>query len=402
MVVARNDAAHDERELLAVRPEFPTLAKGVHLISHSLGAVPRKAREYANQFLDEWENESINAWHEWLPAVRSLGDTIARVIGVDEGTIAMLPNVSIVQSVVASCFTYEDPKRRKIVYDDLNFSTVHYVWQEQQRRGAELHLVKSKDGIHAPIEELLAAIDERTLLVPISHVLFRSSAMYDAKRVIDRAHEVGAMVLLDCYQSAATVPLHLKEWNVDMACGGSVKWACGGPGAAYLYVRPDLLPKLNPTSAGWFAHAEPFAFDMGPMRWAPDAWKMIGGTMPIPAIYTARAGWETIERLGVEKIRAKSLRQTKLLRAKVEERGFQVNTPRDDDARGGTICFDFDNAEAVSRELSARKFFHDYRPRCGLRVSPHFYTTDDEIDAFLRELDAVRSSGAAGPKKAAY
>ncbi len=398
----------DETALLATRSEFPTLAKGVHLISHSLGAMPRQARAYATQFLDEWEEQSINSWHEWLPAVRSLADLIAKVIGVDAGTIAMLPNVSTVQAVVASCFTFDDKtgssRRNKIVYDDLNFSTVHYVWQEQQRRGAELCLVKSRDGIHAPLEELLDAIDERTLLVPISHVLFRSSAMYDAKRVIDRAHEKGAMVLLDCYQSAGTVPLALKEWNVDMACGGSVKWACGGPGAAYLYVRPDVLTKLRPMATGWFSHAEPFAFDMGPMRYASDVWRMIGGTMPIPAIYTARAGWEMLARVGVQAVRAKSLRQTRLLRGQVEARGFTVNTPLADDARGGTICFDFPGAEAVSRELSRRKFFHDYRPKCGLRVSPHYYTTDAELERFLTELDEVKASGVrdAAPGKAGY
>jgi kynureninase len=396
-----------EAALLATRSEFPTLANGVHLISHSLGAMPKRARDYATEFLDEWENQSINSWHEWLPAVRSLADRIGRVIGVDPGTIAMLPNVSTIQSVVASCFTFDAKNefegRNKIVYDDLNFSTVHYIWQEQVRRGAELCLVKSRDGIHAPLEELLAAIDERTLLVPISHVLFRSSAMYDAKRVIDRAHEKGAMVLLDCYQSAGTVPLALKEWNVDMACGGSVKWACGGPGAAYLYVRPDLLPKLRPTSTGWFSHAEPFAFDMGPMRYASDVWRMIGGTMPIPAIYTARAGWEMLERVGVEAVRAKSLRQTRLVREQVEGRGFTVNTPASDEARGGTICFDFPGAEAVSRELSRRKFFHDYRPKCGLRVSPHYYTTDGEIEAFLGELDQVKAAGGgAAEEKAGY
>jgi len=380
-----------EAPLLQTRSEFPTLEKGVHLISHSLGAMPRAARANATRFLDEWENDSINAWHDWLPAVRSLGDLIAKVIGVDAGTVVVLPNVSTVQDVVASCFTFDaGAKRNKIVYDDLNFSTVHYVWQEQQRRGAELCVVKSKDGIHPPTEELLAAIDERTLLVPISHVLFRSSAMYDAKRIIDRAHAVGAKVLLDCYQSAGTVPLALKEWGCDMACGGSVKWVCGGPGAAYLYARPDLLPTLSPMATGWFGHAEPFAFDMGPMRYAADAWRMIGGTPAIPGIYTARAGWEIIEKIGVANIRQKSLRQTTLLRGLVEERGFTVNTPRADDARGGTICFDFEGAEAVSRELSRRKFFHDYRPRCGLRVSPHFYTTDEELHRFMKELDGVR------------
>jgi kynureninase len=391
-----------EDDLLAVRPQFPTLSKGVHLISHSLGAMPGAAREHVARFADEWENKSIAAWGEhWLPAVRSLGDLIASVLGVAENTVCVLPNVSIAQAVVASCFTFEG-KRNKVVYDDLNFSTVHYVWQQQRRRGADVVVVESDDGVHPPIEKLLAAIDERTLLVPISHVLFRSSAMYDARRVIEKAHAVGAMVLLDVYQSAGTVPLRLAEWGCDMACGGSVKWACGGPGAAYLYVRPDVLDRLQPMATGWFSHAEPFAFDMGPMRFASDAWRMIGGTMAVSAVYMARAGWETIARLGVERIRAKSLRQTKLLRELVDARGFSVNTPRSDDARGGTICFDFAGAQAVSHELVRRRFFHDYRPRCGLRVSPHFYTTDDELRAFVDTLDDVRKHPPAEAGRAAY
>ncbi|HEX7663860.1 MAG TPA: aminotransferase class V-fold PLP-dependent enzyme [Polyangiaceae bacterium] len=380
----------NEAPLLATREDFPTLKKGTHLISHSLGAMPKQARAYANQFLDEWENDSINAWNSWLPAVRSLSDLIASVIGVSKGTVVILPNVSTVQANVASALDFSG-KRNKIVYDELNFSTVHYVWQEQVRRGARLSLVKSEDGVTPPTEALLAAIDEETLIVPISHVLFRSSGMYDAKRIVDHAHKMGAMVLLDCYQSAGTVPLELEKWGVDMACGGSVKWACGGPGAAYLYVRPDLLPSLKPMATGWFAHEKPFAFDMGPMKYAPDAWRMIGGTPAIPAIYTARAGWEIVAKLGVDNIRKKSLRQTTLLRGLVEERGFTVNTPKDDAARGGTICFDFEGADVVSKALCERKFFHDYRPKCGIRISPHFYTTDEELSQFLSELDALRN-----------
>jgi kynureninase len=392
----------DEADLLATRAEFPSLQKGVHLISHSLGAMPGRARQYATQFVDEWENDSIASWGlHWLPAIRSLGDLVGSVLGVAPGTVAMLPNVSIIQAILASCFTFEG-KRNKIVYDDLNFSTVHYVWQSQARRGANVVVVPSDDGIHPPTEKLLAAIDDQTLLVPISHVLFRSSAMYDARRIIERAHQVGAMVVLDVYQSAGTVPLKLGEWGCDIACGGSVKWACGGPGAAYLYVRPDVLPKLEPMATGWFGHAEPFAFDMGPMRYAADTWRMIGGTMPVPAMYTARAGWETVAKLGVDRIRKKSLRQTRLLRELVEERGFKVNTPRDDDARGGTICFDFEGAQAVSVELVRQRFFHDYRPRCGLRVSPHFYTTDDELRAFVAALDEVRRHPPARPAQASY
>jgi kynureninase len=384
----------DESQLLSTREQFPTLAKGVHLISHSLGAMPRAAKASAARFLDEWEDDSINAWHTWLPAVRSLSDVIAGVLGVDPGTVVVLPNVSIVQGIVASCFTFDGKgpfgKRNKIVYDELNFSTVHYVWREQGRRGANVVVVPSRDGIHAPIDALLDAIDAETLLVPISHVLFRSSGMYDAKRVIDRAHERGALVLLDCYQSAAAVPLHLKEWGCDMACGGSVKWACGGPGAGYLYVRPDLLQKLSPMATGWFAHAEPFAFDMGPMRYAGDAWRMIGGTPAVPAVYTARPGWDIVASLDADSVRKKSLRQTRLLREMVEKRGFAVNTPTDDAERGATLCFDFPGADQVSRDLNAQRYFHDYRPRCGIRVSPHFYTTDEELDRFMSALDRAR------------
>jgi kynureninase len=251
-------------------------------------------------------------------------------------------------------------------------------------------VVPSEDGVHPPVERLLEAIDESTLIVPISHVLFRSSALYDAKRIIDRAHSVGAMVLLDVYQSAATVPLELAAWGCDLACGGSVKWACGGPGAAYLYVRPDLLSRFEPLATGWFAHEAPFAFDMGPMRYAQDAWRMIGGTMAIPAVYTARSGWEIIGRLGVERIRHKSLRQTALVRELALVRGFTINTPHADGERGGTVCFDFAGADAVSRALVSARYFHDHRPRCGLRVSPHFYTTDDEIHAFFEALDDAR------------
>jgi kynureninase len=394
--------AADESALLAYREQFPTLTNAVHLISHSLGAMPRRARQLANAFLDEWERDSIEAWHHWLPRVVETGDVIAKVLGVDPGTVSIQQNVSTVQAVVASCLTFA-PERNRVVYSSLNFHTVNYVWQESQRRGAEIVVVPSEDGIHAPMQGLLRAIDERTLIVPISHVLFRSSAIKDARAIVKRAHEVGALVLLDCYQSAGTVPLALKEWDVDMACGGSVKWACGGPGCAYLYTRPDVAKKLEPAATGWFGHKRPFAFEMGRVDYADEpVWRMANGTPPIPALFTARAGWDLLVEIGVERIRAKSLRQTALLRTLVEQRGFRVNTPRDDAQRGGTICFDFDGAQAVAVELNRRRFFCDYRPQSGIRASPHFYTTDDELQGFVREIDAIRKQGAVSGGKAGY
>lgn len=380
----------DEADLLALRAEFPTLETSVHLVSHSLGAMPRAARARANQFLDQWESDAIESWsHHWLPMVREFGDVVADVVGADHGTIAVNQNVSTIQAMLASCFDFAKPRNR-VVYTELNFSTVHYVWQEQTRRGAEVVMVRGGDGIHAPMQELLAAIDERTLVVPVSHVLFRSSGVKDVEAIVRRAHEVGALVVLDCYQSAGVLPVKLKEWGVDIACGGSVKWACGGPGAAWVYVAPHVLPRLRPMQTGWFGHKKPFAFDMRPIDYADDIWRVIGGTPAIPALYTARAGWEIIRSLGVERIRKKSLRQTAYLRGLVEERGFQVNTPREDRQRGGTICFDFDGAERVSKVLLERRFYHDFRPNCGLRASPHFYTTDEELERFVREVDAIR------------
>lgn len=381
----------DEAALLALRSEFPTLEKKTHLISHSLGAIPRRARQYATQFVDEWENDSIEAWgRHWLPAVESLGDRIGKVLGVPEGTVAINQNVSTIQAMVASCFDFAPPRNR-VVYSSMNFSTVDYVWQEQTRRGAEVIVVESPDGMRAPMEKLLETIDERTLIVPVSHVLFRSSGMKDAQALAKRCREVGALLLLDTYQSAGTVPLALEEWGVDMACGGSVKWACGGPGAAYLYVNPKIRERLRPASTGWFGHKAPFAFERGPIDYAEDRWRMIGGTPAIPALYTARAGWELLLEAGVESIRKKSLRQTTLLRDLVEERGFRVNTPTEDRERGGTICFDFDGADQVSKALLERDMLHDYRPKCGIRASPHYYTTDDELKKFVETIDEIRS-----------
>lgn len=381
---------NDEQLLLKTRDQFPTLEKSVHLISHSLGAMPTKARDHAKQFLDTWENDSIEAWsHVWLPQMKLLGDTIARVLGVDAGTVTLNQNVSTVQAVLASCFDWTQ-KRNKVVYSELEFSTVHYVWHSQARRGARVNILKSDDGMTVPLERLYDAIDEETLIVPMSHVLFRSSTLQDLQAIIKRAHEVGAYVLADCYQSAVITPLHLKAWNVDFACGGSVKWACGGPGAAYLYVRPDLLSKLEPIDTGWFGHAEPFAFDMGPMRYAKDMWRMVGGTPAIPALFTALAGWQIVADLPLDALRAKSLRQTALLREQAQKRGFKINTPIDDAQRGGTICFDFAGSEEVAKELNRRKFYCDWRPGCGIRASPHFYTTDDEVVRFVDEVDRIR------------
>jgi kynureninase len=269
-----------------------------------------------------------------------------------------------------------------------------YVYEAHARNGKlRIETVKSDDGITVPLERMLAAIDETTLLVPFSHVLFKSAFLQDAKAIVDRAHEVGAMVVLDTYQSAGTVPFSVKELNVDFATGGSVKWLCGGPGAGYLYVRPDLQSKLEPKTTGWMAHEAPFSFDTK-LRYAPNISRFLHGSPAIPALYAARSGYEIINEIGVEQIREKSVRQTNYLIELAEEAGFSVTSPKDPAQRGGTITVAHEHAGAITKELLRREFIVDYRPGAGIRISPHFYTKDEELELVIEEMKKITASDA--------
>jgi kynureninase len=379
-------------ELLKWRNEFPILDKTVYLISHSLGAMPRATYERLHEYADAWATRGVRAWAEgWWDMPVTLGDEIARIIGADPGTVVMHQNVSVCQSLVLSCFE-PTPKRNKIVYSELNFPSVMYVYEAHARDGRlKIEIVKSDDGMTVPLERMLAAIDETTLLVPFSHVLFKSAFLQDAKAIIDRAHEVGAMVVLDTYQSAGTVPFSVKELNADFATGGSVKWLCGGPGAGYLYVRPDLQTTLEPKTTGWMAHESPFAFDTN-LRYAANITRFLHGSPAIPALYAAESGYRIINEIGVEKIREKSVRQTNYLIELAAEAGFDVTSPKDARQRGGTVTIAHEHAALVAKELIRREFIIDYRPGAGIRMSPHFYTTDHELELAIEEMKKIGES----------
>jgi len=372
--------------LLRFRPEFPTLQHTVHMISHSLGAMPRRARERLSLFADQWSERSIRAWEEgWWRMPQTVGDLIARIIGAVPGTVVMQPNVSIAQAVVLSCFDWTAP-RNKIVSEEANFTTNLYLFHAQERSGARLTTISSPDGIGIPLESMLTAIDEQTRLVCLSHVLFRSSFIQDVATITRRAHEVGAMVVADIYQSAGSVPVDVRAWGVDFATGGSVKWLCGGPGAGYLYVRPDLIQTLEPHLTGWMAHRSPFSFDTGPIDYAPDSFRFLHGTPSIPALYAAQSGYEIILEAGVDKIREKSIRQTSLLIQLAQARGIRVNSPLDPAQRGGVVILNVPNGELTTRELLGRDILVDYRPGAGIRIAPHFYTSDEECH---RTVEAI-------------
>jgi len=388
-------------ELLKWRLEFPILGNTVYLISHSLGAMPRETFSRLTEYAETWATRGVRAWAEgWWDMPVTVGNEVARIIGADPGNVVMHQNVSICQSLILSCFE-PTPKRNKIVYSELNFPSVMYVYEAHARDGRlRIETVKSDDGITIPLERFLKAIDEETLLVPFSHVLFKSGFLQNAKAITERAHEVGARVILDTYQSAGTVPFSVKELNVDFATGGSVKWLCGGPGAGYLYVRPDLQPELQPKTTGWMAHEAPFAFDTE-LRYAPGIARFLHGSPAIPALYAAQSGYQIINEIGVDRIREKSVRQTTRLIELAEEAGFRVTSPKDVADRGGTITVGHEDAAAITRELIRREFIVDFRPDAGVRISPHFYTSDEELELVVREMKDIRDTRAYAVHEAA-
>ena len=380
--------------LAAWRVEFPTVENCTYLVSHSLGAMPRRTAANLQEYGETWTSRGVRAWHEgWWEIGQTTGDLLAPILGVTPGSISMHQNVSVAMGIIASCFRY-DGRRRKIVLTELEFPTNMYLFEGFARYGAEIVYVDSADTIRNDLGQLLDAIDERTVLVPLSLVLFRSSCIQDARAVIEKAHAVGAHVILDVYQAAGTVPLEIEALGADFAVGGSVKWLCGGPGAGYLYVRPDLARTLEPGLIGWAAHAEPFAFATGPIVYADGAARFQSGTPNVPALYAARAGYEIVAEIGVAAIREKSLRLTRRIIDHATQAGYGINTPLDDAERGGAVILDVPNGEAVSKDLLRRNIIIDYRPDAGIRISPHFYNSDDDIDDAMKVLDDVIAVGA--------
>jgi kynureninase len=381
-------------ELLKWRDEFPILARSTYMISNSLGAMPRGVYERMKDYADAWATRGVRAWEEgWWEMAVSVGDRIGALVGAVPGDISLHQNVTLAQGIIASCFDFRGP-RNKVVLVDMEFPSILYFYQEQHRRGARIEIVKSHDGIRIPLEKLLEAIDEQTLLVPISHVLFRSACILDARAIIERAHRVGAHVILDVFQAAGTVPLDLRALGCDFAVGGVLKWLCGGPGVGYLYVRSDLRAHFEPALTGWLAHKRPFEFEIGPIDRRDDAFRYLNGTPHIPALYACQPGLEILRQAGIERIRAKSMRQTKRLIEDALARGWRVHTPAEAAERAGTVSVDCPHAREVARELLARDILVDYRPQAGVRLSPHFYNRDDEIDFALAQIEEILATRA--------
>ena len=378
--------------LLRYRGEFPILATSTYLVSNSLGAMPRTVPERLAEYAQQWATLGVRAWAQggWVMPV-TVGDEIAPLIGAGTGEVAMVPNVSMAQAQVLSALDY-DRGRDTIVMTALDFPSVRYVYDALAARlGARIVVVPSDDGIGVSEERLIEAIDERTRLVAISHVLFRSAYVLDVARIAAHARSVGALVSLDAYHSVGVLPVDVRALGVDFLTGGVLKWLCGGPGGCFLWVRPEVGERIAPALTGWQAHRHPFAFEPE-MEYADAAWRWLGGTPVIPALFAATEGPRILRAVGIDAVRAKSVRQTARLIALADARGYPVTAPRESARRGGTVAFDVPHAREVALALLASNVIVDYRPGAGIRVAPHFYTTDDELEAAVELIDDILAS----------
>ena len=389
-----NPAASQQRDpLLAFRAEFPILEKTNYLVSNSLGPMPRTVPEKLAEYARDWGELGVKAWTRgWWERPVEVGNEIAPLINADAGEVVMMPNVTIAQTAVLSAIDF--PKERDtVVMTELDFPSVRYAYAEMAERfGARVVVVPSEDGLTIDRDKLLAAIDERTRIVAVSHVLFRSAYLMDADAICRRAHAMGALVSLDSFHAVGILPVDVKRSNVDFLTGGVLKWLCGGPGACFLYISLSVRDKLKPALTGWQAHSRPFAFEET-MEYTSGAFRWLNGTPVIPALYAAAEGSKILRRAGIMAIREKSLRLTSRLIALADERGYTVNAPRDPAQRGGTVAMDIPHAYEVTQHLLSRNILVDYRVGAGIRIAPHFFTREEELDEAVYEIGKSLESG---------
>jgi kynureninase len=371
------------------RERFPILANSTYLVSHSMGAAPVGARSALDAYWEQWAADGPEAWERWLPAIGDIADGIGAIVGAPPGSVFLGPNVSVLQAAIATCVDF-DGARNEVAYEALQFPSLTYVWREWERYGARVRVIPSDDGRSIPTERITESITEKTAIAVLSHAYYVSGAVADVRTIQAHCRSVGALLCVDAYQTTGVYPYDVTEWDLDMVTGGSHKWLCGGPGCGWIYVRPALLERFRPAVTGWMAHARPFAFEPAPIEPAASMYRFGNGTPTIPGYVVAKPGHDVIRSVGVRRIREHNVRLTTKIAEMALERELRVNTPLEPERRTGWIGVDFAGAERACRELIERRIFLDYRPGCGIRISPHFYTTDEEIGAFFAALDELR------------
>ena len=379
-------------DLAALRSEFPILETTTYMISNSLGAMPRGVEDSLREYATTWASRGVRAWAErWWTMASEVGNAIAPFIGAPAGSVSMCENVTTAHMSVLS--TLAPPSTRDaIVCSAADFPSIIYLLRAQQALGFRLVIVPAGEDGTADPERIAGAIDDRTALVAVSHVLFRSSFILDVRPIVARAHACGARVVVDLYQAAGIIPVDVTALGVDFAAGGCLKWLCGGPGNAFLYTRPDLAAAIRPRLTGWVSHPQPFAFDASDYEPLADARRMQTGTPAIPAYYAALPGLRLLAAVGIDTIRERSLAHTRQLLSLVDAHGFATVAARDPARLAGTVAIDVPDALDVARTLNAHDVVVDYRPGVGIRLAPHVYSTAEDIDRTIGAMaDIVRT-----------
>jgi kynureninase len=375
-------------DLAAYRDEFPVVRRKSYLISASLGPVSERSKRYLQEYVDAWETMGAPepVWFERIfPRIREIKRIHAGMIGAEPAELAVTTNVTMALASVLSCLDLAG-ERNRIVLTELDFPTDGQVSLAHRRRGAEVTFLPSPDGLTVPVESFAEAIDERTALVIINRVLYRSSALLDVREICRIAREAGAWTVIDDFHGAGIIPIDVHEVGCDFHTTGVLKWLCGGPGLTFLYARRDLIPTLEPAITGWFGQAEPFAFKTQELDFHQTARRFETGTHPAPSVFVAHGGLEIITEVGPERIRERQGELTDYLIERADAAGLEVRTPRDRKARGGVVNVKVgEQAAKIAEALYERDVCVDHRGD-GIRVSPHFFTTEEDIDRLFDTL----------------
>jgi kynureninase len=383
-----------------IRNEFPILKDCVYLISNSLGAVPKEAKKGLERYYNLWANEGVSAWKkEWWDLSKKISSQIEEFLNAEKHSLTMMPNATVSHWVALSTkFIDQDPHRDKIIMTELDFpSSIYAVSKIAQFMGWKLEIIKAKNPFQLDGEKITQRIDDKTLFVAISHVAFKSSLIQNIHSLVKKSKKVGAMTVIDGYHAPGIIPVNLKESGIDFYIGGCLKWLCGGPGNAFLYIRPELAEKGEPSLTGWMAHKNPFKFDLN-LKYTSGPYRFMSGTPSIPSLYTATAGLNILKKVGIKNIRKKSISMTTKIIKKAEERGFSIQSPLQNELRGGAVSLNLPFAFQVKQALELKKILVDFRKgRTNkediIRVGPHFYNEEKEIDDLFKGIDLIYSSG---------
>jgi kynureninase len=389
-----------EKDLALLRKNFPILDRCVYLISNSLGAVPAQVRDALESYFTMWAEDGVSAWdREWWMLSQRIGDQLGSLIGAEKESVTMMTSATLAHWVALSTqFSSKKKKKNKVVMTDHDFPSILYAlakicsfmdWQPV--------IVQSRGKPGIDVEAILECVDERTFMVATSHVYFKSAYIQDISRIARFAKNRGVLTLIDGYHGPGTIPVDVRDMDVDFYVGGCLKWLCGGPGNAFLYTRPQLRAEIEPQLTGWLAHTNPFHFSPV-MEYSEGAYKLMSGTPPIPCLYTARAGLDIISRIGIDQIRKKSIVQTKRLIKEALDRDFVVHTPLENEKRGGAVSIAIPHAHQIKQALGEKNVKIDFRKGKGtepdvIRVGPHFYTEDEEIDCLFETIDHLYKKG---------